>query len=607
MAKVPSYQGPYLFTPAPEEQTIEIEGLQARENIIIEPIPSEVVPQAIPELSIDDTTGLVTATATQRAGLVSDGTESSTLQLNTAEETTINPSTSEQTAVAANVFTLGEIKVAAMPSGSAGIPSAVKGEVVDHAIAITPTVNNTGGYIEGGTLSGQSVQVEAGELVDGTLSITENGTFDVTNYENAHVSVLVESKGVDFIDDRTGEIFRSYTAEEFAQLTELPPNPVHAGLTSQGWNWTLADAQAYVAAHGSLIIGQNYVTDDGKTRIYIKIPDDGDKHMVIRFGQSADYAVTVDWGDESATESYTGTSQASHSHSYANGGIYCITLAPATGTTMSFIGSGTTAAGAYTSIYGSRNTDANTKYRARIIGIELGTQISQFGQSVCWLCYCLEFITVPTSMTNWGSTGYNFCTCYSLRSITLPQGTTAVLDNMFQYDMTLTHVSFPKSIASIGAYAFASCYGIEKLTLPDACTTIGTYAFQNLTAMASITMSPNLQTLPTYALYQSFSVGEIVLPTSLKTISTNSMQNMYNLTKLTIPASVTSIQANAFANCYAMSEIHFKRTTPPTVANSNAWTGIPTTCVIYVPRGCLNAYKSASNYPNSNTYTYIEE
>jgi hypothetical protein len=54
-----------------------------------------------------------------------------------------------------------------------------------------------------------------------------------------------------------------------------------------------------------------------------------------------------------------------------------------------------------------------------------------------------------------------------------------------------------------------------------------------------------------------------------------------------------------------MESIKFKPTTPPTVSNSNAWTGIPTSCKIYVPAGTLNAYKTATNYPNPSTYTYI--
>ena len=58
---------------------------------------------------------------------------------------------------------------------------------------------------------------------------------------------------------------------------------------------------------------------------------------------------------------------------------------------------------------------------------------------------------------------------------------------------------------------------------------------------------------------------------------------------------------------YGLKELHFKPTTPPAVANANAFTGLPTDCVIYVPTGKLSAYTSAQNYPSSASYTYVEE
>lgn len=55
-----------------------------------------------------------------------------------------------------------------------------------------------------------------------------------------------------------------------------------------------------------------------------------------------------------------------------------------------------------------------------------------------------------------------------------------------------------------------------------------------------------------------------------------------------------------------MESIKFTSTTPPTVSSSNTWNSIPTSCIIYVPTGTLNAYKTATNYPNPSTYTYVE-
>ena len=66
--------------------------------------------------------------------------------------------------------------------------------------------------------------------------------------------------------DYDGSVAASYSSSDFANLTAMPANPSHTGLIAQGWNWSLANAKAYVAKYGKLNIGQMYITDDGKTR-----------------------------------------------------------------------------------------------------------------------------------------------------------------------------------------------------------------------------------------------------------------------------------------------------------------------------------------------------
>ena len=71
--------------------------------------------QATPSVSINSS-GLITASATQTAGYVTAGTKKGTKQLTTQAAKTITPTTSEQTAVASGVYTTGAIKVGAIPS-----------------------------------------------------------------------------------------------------------------------------------------------------------------------------------------------------------------------------------------------------------------------------------------------------------------------------------------------------------------------------------------------------------------------------------------------------------------------------------------------------------
>lgn len=75
-------------------------------------------------------------------------------------------------------------------SGTEGTPTATKGAVNNHSIAVTPSVTNSAGYISGGTHNGTAVSVSASELVSGNLPITQNGdNIDVTNYATVSVNV----------------------------------------------------------------------------------------------------------------------------------------------------------------------------------------------------------------------------------------------------------------------------------------------------------------------------------------------------------------------------------------------------------------------------------
>lgn len=76
----------------------------------------QAVEQATPSLSINAATGVVTAEATQAAGLVAAGTKKATMQLATQAAKTVTPSAAQQTAVASGKYTTGNVVVAAVPT-----------------------------------------------------------------------------------------------------------------------------------------------------------------------------------------------------------------------------------------------------------------------------------------------------------------------------------------------------------------------------------------------------------------------------------------------------------------------------------------------------------
>lgn len=68
-----------------------------------------------------------------------------------------------------------------------------------------------------------------------------------------------------------------------------------------------------------------------------------------------------------------------------------------------------------------------------------------------------------------------------------------------------------------------------------------------------------------------------------------------SLTSITIPNSVTSIGNSAFYGCSSLTSVTILPTTPPTLG-SNVFYNIPSLAVITVPKGTLDAYKTATNW-----------
>lgn len=401
--------------------------------------------------------------------------------------------------------------------------------------------------------------------------------------------------------DYDGTVVYSYTPEQFAKLSAMPANPMHEGLTSQGWNYTLESAQSYVAEYGALDVGQMYITDDGKTRIYISLKDG---RLNPRLGLAINGSVVVDWGDRSATDTMTGpslTTTTYQEHTYAAEGEYVISLEVIGTASINGLHEGTSR------LFWKAGADVNNNKSSlsSIIKVELGENVG-INEYAFKNCSTLKTITIPEGVTSiGGDLSHVFENCFALTGITIPMGVTSIGENTFACCYALASITIPESVIKILAGAFQSCYTLSKMTIPKSAT-MGKFIFQYCIGLANLTIPDGVTSISSNAFAGCYALASIKIPEGVTSIGSSAFWGCYALASITIPESVTSIDSNAFAYCYGLGFIKFRRATPATVSNADAWSNVPTDCIIYVPQGSLSAYTSNSKYPSSSTYTYVE-
>lgn len=625
-----------------------------------------------PSITVNSS-GLITAsisgtqsvTPTVTAGYVSSGTAgtitvsgSATKQLTTQEAKTITPSTTSQTAVASGRYTTGTITVGAIPS------SYVKPTSTKTATTYTPgasdqtiaagtycsgaqTIKGDANLIPSNIKNGESIfgvtgiadvnGVQLPELTDeGTAADLRSGKQLIDGSGNVIVGTMSSSnattakKDVNFYD-YDGTLLYSYTVAEVQELAELPALPTQPGLICQGWNYDLETIKSYNRA---VDIGATYITDDGKTRLYIKIAAEGRMTVPLYFSQTVSDGVIINWGDGSTTETLSGTSKVNTSHTYTSTGDYVISLA---------VTSGTLGLGHRSSSYCVMGSTGNTGqvYCNMLQKVEIGSGVTSIDYYTFQNCSSLASIVIPNSVTkiNGGAFGY----CRSLASIIIPNGVTSISVNTFDGCYSLASIIIPNSVTSIGRNAFNNCcslasiviadsiiiiddsafkycYSLANIAIPDGITSIGHAAFYDCRSLINITIPDGITDIEGLTFYRCHSLASVVIPDSVTSIGDTAFEGCHSLASIVIPDGVTSIGSSMFLGCYSLASIiipdsvtsigqaAFKdcygvaiydftnHTIVPTLSNANAFSNIPSDCVIKVPAALYDEWIAATNW-----------
>ncbi len=214
-----------------------------------------------------------------------------------------------------------------------------------------------------------------------------------------------------------------------------------------------------------------------------------------------------------------------------------------------------------------------------LASVTIGSGVKSIGSSAFEGCYKLvEVYNLSSLNITKGSTSNGYVGYYALdiytsvneesKLHTTDDGYVFYADGstiyLMGYDGSDTELTLPAgyngSNYEIYKYAFEDCTSLTSITIPDSVKSIGAYAFADCSSLESVTIGNGVESIDVGAFYYCTSLESITIPDSVESIGHYAFYKCTSLTSITIPDSVTSIGEGAFYECSSLESITFEDT-----------------------------------------------
>lgn len=179
-----------------------------------------------------------------------------------------------------------------------------------------------------------------------------------------------------------------------------------------------------------------------------------------------------------------------------------------------------------------------------------GYHVSSIGKLSFNHCYSIKSISIPDGVTYIGT--YAFSNCTSLNTVTIPDTVTLIDCFAFEYCSSLTEMWIPDSVEAIGAQAFYYCSSLNNIRLPEKITVLYYGLFAHCRSLKTVLIPEFVTEIWDSAFAFCESLSDVHLPLGLKKIGNYAFGKCTELKTMTIPKSVEVIDRYAFLDCEKM-------------------------------------------------------
>lgn len=174
------------------------------------------------------------------------------------------------------------------------------------------------------------------------------------------------------------------------------------------------------------------------------------------------------------------------------------------------------------------------------------------------------------------------------------------IDHYALKNNTLTKITLPEQLITIGFGAFRECYNLSEITIPEGTTNIEGEAFSFCQSLEKVELPSSISEIGQSAFYYAH-IKEIRLPESLNYLFSKSFANCEYLEKVVIPKNIKTIQISAFDECCNLNYLICEAATPPIIEYYSltsaiirqTFTYMQKKGILFVPRESVELYKNA--------------